>query len=173
MISNFEYLGNKELIQRKKIAFLCSQKCPANIVLKSYDWAINQRENNHCIVSGFHSKIEKDVFHFLLKGKQPIILVLARSLKKHYNPEIEEALSINRLLIISPFKSTVKRITSETAIKRNEYMCEIADEILVAYASPKGKIFPLVKKTKSRGKKIFSFNVHENTHLFEIGVNHL
>jgi hypothetical protein len=29
------------------------------------------------------SRIEKDVLHYLLKGKEPIILVLACGLKKH------------------------------------------------------------------------------------------
>lgn len=136
--------GNVDLLSGYKTAFLCSQKCPANIVLKSYDWAIEQRTKGNCILSGFHSKIERDVFYFLLKGQQPVILVLARGLKKKYDKEIEQALNDNRLLIVSPFDESVKRITKETSIKRNELMTEIADEIFVAYASSKGKLIQLI-----------------------------
>jgi len=53
-----EYLGNKEILNKHKIGFLCSRKVPADIILKTYDWAIEQRDNGICVVSGFHSKIE-------------------------------------------------------------------------------------------------------------------
>ena len=68
-----ELIGNEELLQQSKIAFLCSRKVPANVVLKCYDWAIEQRDAGKCVISGFHSQLEKDVLHYLLKGKQPII----------------------------------------------------------------------------------------------------
>lgn len=51
--------GNNEILKLNKTAFLCSQKCPAEIVLKSYDWAKEQREQGNCIVCGNHSQIEK------------------------------------------------------------------------------------------------------------------
>ncbi len=76
----------------------------------------------------------------MLKGKQPIILALARGLKKRYESEIQKAIKENRLLVISPFDESVKRITKETAIKRNEMMAKVADEIFVAYASKSGKL---------------------------------
>jgi len=57
-----EYFGNKEILKNYKIGFLCSRKVSANIILKTYDWAIKQRDNGICVVSGFHSKIEQDVF---------------------------------------------------------------------------------------------------------------
>jgi hypothetical protein len=66
-----EQIGNNELIRLHKTAFLCSRKVPASIVLKCYDWAITQREAGNCIISGFHSQLEKDVLYYLLKGKQP------------------------------------------------------------------------------------------------------
>ena len=85
-------LGNTDILKLHKTAFLCSRKCPADIVLKSYDWAIEQREKGVCVISGFHSKIEKDVLHYLLKGSQPVILALARGLKKRLEHELKEAL---------------------------------------------------------------------------------
>jgi len=149
-----QYLGNKEILKQHKIAFLCSRRCPAHIILKSYDWAIEQREKGNCIISGFHSQIEKDVFHYLLKGKQPIILALARGIKKRFEPEIEEAIAENRLLIITPFNENVKRITVDTATKRNELMVETADEIFIAYASMGGNLDQLIK---SNNKPVSTF----------------
>ena len=92
MLQSLNYVGNKQLLGNYKIAFLCSRKCPADIILKSYDWAIAQRAKGICVISGFHSKIEKDVLHYRFKGNQPIILALARRLKKRIELELREAL---------------------------------------------------------------------------------
>jgi hypothetical protein len=50
-----EFLGNRENLKLKKIAFLCSRKIPASVVLKCYDWAIEQREKGNCVISGLIS----------------------------------------------------------------------------------------------------------------------
>jgi len=141
-------LGNDSFLNLHKVAFLCSRSIPASIVLKCYDWAITEREKGTCIISGFHSQIEKDVFHFLAKGNQPIIMVLARGMKKQFDPVIQKMLDENRLLIMSPFDSKVIRVTKETADLRNTVMIEIADEIVVGYAQPNGSIFPLLQNQK-------------------------
>ena len=139
------FLGNKDILNLEKTAFLCSRKVPAEIVLKSYDWAKEQRKKGVCVVCSNHSQIEKDVFQILLKGKQPLILVLARSMKKRLEPEIKEAVENNRLLIISPFDKEIKRITRETAKIRNKYIIEISNKITVAYKTPNGQLDNLLK----------------------------
>ena len=157
MLQNLNYVGNKQLLENYKIAFLCSRKCPADIILKSYDWAIEQREKGVCVISGFHSKIEKDVLHYLLKGTQPIILALARGLKKRLEPELRDALSEKRLLIVTPFDEKIRRVTRETANQRNRLMAELANEIFVAYALPSGSIEKLITDISHTGKTISSF----------------
>ena len=153
-MADFYTQGNQELLKLHKTAFLCSRKCPADIVLKSYDWAIERREKGDCIISGFHSKVEKDVLHYLLKGSQPVILALARGFKKRLEPEIKKALNNNRLLIITPFEEKVKRVTFETANYRNRLMTEVADEIFVAYASKGGNLESLISEILKPGKLI-------------------
>ena len=140
-----QYLGNKDILQLQKTGFLCSRKCPADIVLKSFDWAKEQRVQGNCIVCGNHSQIEKDVFEILLKGKQPLILVLARGMKKRFDPSIQNALIQNRLLIISPFSENEKRITRELAEKRNTFIFELCEKIHVPYAQPNGMLENLIK----------------------------
>jgi predicted Rossmann fold nucleotide-binding protein DprA/Smf involved in DNA uptake len=135
-----DYLGNKEILNQSKIGFLCSRKVPANIILKTYDWAIEQKDNGVCIVSGFHSKIEKDVFDILIKGRQPIILVLARGMLKRFDKILLNLIDENRLLIISPFDNKVTRPTNQTAIQRNQLIAEISDKILIPFAKEGGNI---------------------------------
>ncbi|MBL7913988.1 MAG: DNA-binding protein [Bacteroidia bacterium] len=147
-------VGNKELLSICKTAFFCSRKIPASVVLKCYDWAIEQRENGVCVISGFHSQIEKDVLHYLLKGKQPIILVLARGLKEKVEPEFEKPIQEGRLLIISPFDKTVNRVTEQTAETRNKLMIELADQITIGYASPGGQLGRLISEIQKPIYKI-------------------
>ena len=61
-------IGNEGLLKLSKTAFLCSRQVPASAVLRCYDWAIVQREAGTCVISGFHSTIEKDVLQ-PVKGK--------------------------------------------------------------------------------------------------------
>lgn len=145
MLNIKEHIGNKALLELNKTAFLCSRKIPASVVLKCYDWAIQQREEGNCIISGFHSQIEKDVLHYLLKGNQPIIVVLARGLKQKIEPEFLEPIEKGRLLIITPFDEKVKRVTNETAKVRNQMMMELADKIVVGYACEGGQLEKFLK----------------------------
>ncbi len=145
-------LGNTSLLNLHKVAFLCSRKCPAAVVLKSFDWAIEQREKGACVISGFHSRIEKDVLHYLLKGTQPIILALARGMMKKWPPEIKAALDAGRLLIITRYADSVTHASEETCYQRNRLMMELADEIVIGYASPGGNLERLCGE--NHGKKI-------------------
>jgi len=142
--------GNIELLNLPKTAFLCSRNIPASAVLKCYDWAIEQRDKGTCVISGFHSKIEKDVFHYLLAGTQPIIMVLARGIKVKIEPELKTAIDANKLLIVTPFENSVKRITAETAEKRNRFMIELADEVVIGFASKGGMLDSMIADVKNK-----------------------
>jgi hypothetical protein len=145
-------IGNLDLLKLPKTAFLCSRKIPAAVVLKCYDWAVQQRDQGHCIISGFHSKIEKDVFHYLLAGKQPVIMALARGMKKKIDPELKAAVHAGRLLMVTPFAENIKRVSAETAEKRNRFMIDLADEVVIGFASKGGMLERLVAGVN--GKRI-------------------
>jgi predicted Rossmann fold nucleotide-binding protein DprA/Smf involved in DNA uptake len=148
-----EYHGNIELLKLPKTAFLCSRQVPANVVLKCYDWAIAQREQGVCVISGFHSQIEKDVLHYLLKGSQPIIVALARGLKEKLEPEFKAPLAQGRLLIISPFEKNIKRANAATAQTRNKMMIKLADSITIGYSSAGGNLEKLLNEVKEEVEK--------------------
>lgn len=126
----FVYLGNKDLLEIKKIGFLASRKIPISSVLPTLDWAVSiGKRTDIAVVSGFHSRLEKEVLRFLLQGKCGIIVVLARGMYRKLPKQYEEAMSENRLLIISNEKENMKRISEATAHKRNKYIADICDEI--------------------------------------------
>lgn len=143
-------IGNEEILMLHKTAFLCSQKCPADVVLKSYDWAKKQREEGQCVVCGSHSQIEQDVFEILLRGRQALILVLARGMKTRWDSTIEKAVDDDRLLIISPFERGTKRVTRASAEKRNKKIIEISDNIVVAHKTDNGQLDKLLKGKEYR-----------------------
>ena len=145
-----DYLGNKELLKLKKTAFLASSTIPPDMVLRCYDWAAAKHEG--CVVSGFSSKLERDVLHFLLRSKCPIILVLARQMYKVIPEELEEPLEQGRLLIISTNKAV--RQSKATALARNKYICEIADSIIFVGVTPKSSLYQLTEGYK---QKIYPF----------------
>ena len=136
-----EYLGNTELLNVPKTAFLASSTIPPDMVLKCYDWASQMAKEGKCVVSGFSSHLEKEVLHFLAKGKQPIILVLARQMYKQIPQELQPLLDSGRLLIIST--STSPRQSKVTALSRNRYICEIADQILFVGVTEKSSLYEL------------------------------
>jgi len=134
------YFGNKELLKLPKTAFLASSTIPVDMVMKSYDWASSRGEGD-CVISGFSSKLEQDVLHFLMKGKCKIILVLARALYKSIPAELQPLLNSNRLLIISTSNAT--RQSRATALARNRYICEQADTILFVGVTERSSLYPL------------------------------
>ena len=58
-------------------------------------WII--RNKGQCVISGFSFHLEREVLHFLMKGHQPIILVLARQMYNEIPSELQSLLDDNRL----------------------------------------------------------------------------
>ena len=124
------YLGNKELLKIIKVGFLASRKISTLSILPTLDWAMRVcKQKDIVIVSGFHSKMERDVLKILFQGECGIIVVLARGMYRKLPKQYEEAMLQNRLLIISYEKESVIRVSEATAHKRNDYVREIVDEM--------------------------------------------
>lgn len=130
MNSTPTYLGNKELLNKRKIGYLASRKIPTLSVLPALDWALQMsKQTDVAIISGFHSRMERDVLKVLLQGKCGIILVLARGMYRQLPQQYEEAMLQGRLLIISYEKDSVTRVSEVTAHKRNDRVRELANEM--------------------------------------------
>ena len=136
-----DYLGNRDLLNLPKTAFLASSKIPVDLVLRCYDWATQMAKEEQCVISGFSSHLEKQVLHFLIKGKGSIILVLAREMYKRVPEELQPLLNDNRLLIIST--TNAARQSKMTALARNKYICDIADKIVFVGVDEHSSLYTL------------------------------
>ena len=141
-----DFSGNTELLSMPKTAFLASGTIAPDVVLRCYDWAAGKHEG--CVVSGFSSKLERDVLHFLLKANCPIILVLARQMYKVIPDELKEALEQDRLLVIS--NTNAVRQSKVTALARNKHICKIADSILFVGVTTNSSLYPLTEEYKAK-----------------------
>lgn len=143
-----DYLGNRDLLNLPKTAFLASSTIPTDMVLRCYDWAQQVSRGNECIVSGFSSHLEQRVLHFLIKGTCPIIIVLARQMYKRVPDELQPLLDNGRLLIIST--SAAPRQSRITAQARNHYICEQADKLFFVGVTEMSSLYPLHEKFKGK-----------------------
>jgi predicted Rossmann fold nucleotide-binding protein DprA/Smf involved in DNA uptake len=152
-------LGDEALLGRRKLALICSQKCPGDVILKTYDFARLLRGSGLAIVSGFHSPIEKDCLPILLRGPDPIIIVQAHRLSTSRLPmEWQKAIEAKRLLLLSPFGQREKRVTAALAAERNRFVAAISDEILVPFAAPGSKTEALALDLLASGKRVYTFS---------------
>ncbi len=134
-------LGNLASLSQPKTALFCSVRCPGDAILGAYDAARKLRDEGVTVVSGFHSPVEKECLRILLRGKQPIIICLARTFGKIRLPvEWRTALDAGRFLLLSPFEKSPRRPDMKSARRRNELVAALSDEILIIYATPGDQI---------------------------------
>jgi len=139
--SQFWTIGTMDALEAHKVGLFCSVRCPGDAILGAYDAARKLRDEGVTVVSGFHSPVEKECLRILLRGKQPIIICLARTIEKIRLPaDWRSAVEAGRLLLISPFKNRPPRPTKESAQRRNEIVTALSDEVLIIHAEPGGGI---------------------------------
>lgn len=139
-----ETLGNISLLDRKKIGYFASSKIATLSVLPTLDWAaeVASREDI-AIVSGYHSKMEREVLDFLIRGKCGIVCVLARSIYKRIPDKFSEAYNSGRVLFIAPFKTSATRTSRHLCQQRNAYVASISDELVFSSLTPHSSLYSL------------------------------
>ncbi|NCD33273.1 MAG: hypothetical protein EOL87_07610 [Spartobacteria bacterium] len=131
-------IGNIALLDRRKTGLLCSRKCPADKIIESYDqFKIWTADPEMTVISGFHSPLEKECLHLLLKGSANIIMcppreIMHMRLSNDWKPAINEG----RMLILSPF--TQRRADTKIINSRNQFVASISNELIIPYSAPEG-----------------------------------
>lgn len=152
------YNDNIELMEREKLAFFCSSRCPGSVILKTYDFANDVSKSETVVMSGFHSPVEQELLKLLLDRQHPVIVSPARSISRMRVPaEYKTAISENRMLILSPFNENQNRMTAKNAEIRNHFVATIADKILIAHAESGGRLERLSINLSNQGDKIIKF----------------
>lgn len=151
------FIGNTDLLNKSKTAFLCSRQVESTAVMRCYDWATEQQGKDVCVISGFQSPIEKDVLHFLLRCRIPVIMVLGRKMYSTLPSDLQQALDDNRLLIIST--SDASRQSASTIRQRNLYILHHSDQIVFGHITPNGTLAHLAQEAKQLNKPIINLSV--------------
>jgi len=151
-----EMLGNAALLEaEERVAFLSSRKIAAADVLRCCDWAETMRESGACVMGGFQSPLEKDVLRFLLRGKGPVVMALARPMWKAVPRELRGALAEGRLLVVSPLgEGTGRRVSEESAMARNRWILARATRLVLGSLDPAGGLARLLEEFPAMSREM-------------------
>jgi len=158
------------LHRRPLVALFCSVQCSEEIILQTCDLAKALSEVGVTVVSGFHSPLEKECLTTLLQQASPVVLCPARSIEQlRLRVEWKAALGQNLLLLLSPFAEEQRETTTSHALIRNEFVAALADVLLIAHATPKGRLEQLCDKVLAWGKPVLALEDANNKRLLALG----
>jgi len=143
--------GNRELLDERLHAVLCSKACPGDKIIEATDLAQHWRAENCAVLSGFQTAVEKECLRIFLRGPQRIVICPARGLDPFQLPvEWQQKFKRNELLIVSPFDSSIRRPTKETAEIRNRLVVDLATDVTIIHASSGGLLAQLASARADR-----------------------
>ena len=143
-------IGNTELMNLHKVGYFAASKIASLSVLPTLDWATEiAKRDDVVIISGFHSKLEREVLNYLLKGKCGIICVLARGIYKQIPAKYKEAFHNNRILFISLESDKTLNYGREQTAKRNEFIASTSDELVFSSVTHESSLYNLTQTSKA------------------------
>lgn len=172
--TKFWAAGPAHLLDQPKTGFFCSSQCPGSIILKTFDVITRMRDEGQIFIGGFHSVMEWECLGILLRGRQPVIWVPARSIVgMQLKPELVSAFDSGRLLILSPFPPKEKRITAALAEARNRFVGALADQVFVPHANSGSKTATLCHTLVANRKILYTVTDLANENLMALGASPL
>ena len=164
------HLGNLRLLDEPLTALFCSNRCPGDLILKTYDIAQAMRNAGVPVIGGFQTPMEKECLRLLLRGEQPVVICPARGINNMRIPRgWRPALDNGRLLVLSPFPATVRRPTADLAAQRNDLVASLASRVFIAHAAPGSKTEAFVRRLADAGKPLLTLDSPANANLMEMG----
>ena len=162
--------GNLSLLDEPLTALFCSNRCPGDLILKTYDFARSMRDAGVPVIGGFQTPMERECLRLLLRGEQPVVVCPARGIDNMRVPrDWRAALEEDRLLILSPFPSTARRPTAELAAQRNCLVAELAQRVFIAHAAPGSKTEAFARCLADAGKALMTLDSPANENLLGMG----
>jgi len=79
-------------------------------------------------------------------------------------------MTVDRLLILSPFESKERRPTIELAERRNRLLAALAGQVVVAHATAGSRTEQLCSELIEHGKPVYTVCLEENAHLMAKGI---
>ena len=131
------------LLDCELVGFLASSKIVTSSVLPTLDWGAEiAKKERLSVMSGFQSKLEREVLDFLLMGKCGIICVLARPIYKDVPAAYRMAFDAGRVLFISHNQYLSSMVSRKMCQQRNEYIATTASKLIVASVTPQSTLYP-------------------------------
>ncbi len=162
--------GNLSLLDETLTAMFCSNRCPGNLILKTYDLARAMRDAGVPVIGGFQTPMERECLRLLLRGSQPVVVCPARGIDNMRIPrEWRPTLDDGRLLVLSPFPATARRPTAELAAQRNDLVADLAQRVFIAHAAPGSKTEAFAHKLAETGKPLLTLDSPGNASLLGMG----
>jgi predicted Rossmann fold nucleotide-binding protein DprA/Smf involved in DNA uptake len=141
--------GNCDLLNDKLHAVLCSRACPGEKIIEAIDLAQRWRVENRTVISGFHTPVEKECLRIFLRGPQRIVICPARGIDPFQLPaEWQQKFRRGELSIVSPFGSSIRRPTKQTAELRNRLVIDLAANAKIIHTAPGGALGRLVQESE-------------------------
>ena len=164
------YQGNPDLVGQPLTALFCSNRCPGDLILKTYDLARALRDASVPVIGGFQTPMEKECLRLLLRGDQPIVVCPARGIDNMRIPrDWRPAIDDGRLLILSPFPASIRRPTAAHAARRNKFVSDLAHSLLIIHAATGSNTEALAQQAAPTGKPLFTLKSPSNANLTELG----
>ncbi|MDE6258648.1 MAG: hypothetical protein K2M53_09740 [Muribaculaceae bacterium] len=123
-----EYLGNEDLLQSSKVAFLAPGRLIPSTLASTRLWAKEAIRDNQVLVGGFSTELEKDVWNIAEHNEGSLILVLVRKKFRNIPSQYVQLLAEGRLLII--FLGRNWRLNRQYELERDKYICNLSDSIV-------------------------------------------
>lgn len=146
--------GAAGLLEVPLTAFVASRQCPGVAIRAAMDWAVVQARSHRAVISGFHSPLEQSVLTLLLQAGSPAVVVLGRPVAgARLPPAWAQPLRQGAMAVVST-ATEAARMTEQVAVERNRLAGRLSSQIVVAHASPNGRLAGLVDQWRVEGRQI-------------------
>ena len=149
------YMGNLDLLQKKKIGFSGSRNVSNKGIEITKDCVEQLSNNDICIVSGYAAGVDLVAHYTALERGISTIIVLPEGIENfRIRKELQEVWDWNRVLVISEFMPNDKW-TKGRAMSRNNTIIGLSDIVVVVEAREAGGSFDAGIRTIKKGKYLF------------------
>ncbi len=148
-----QYIGNKELLERPKVAFLASRgasQLHGKLPLKP----------GEVLIFGFLSPLERSVYRAALAHKRPLIHITACRDAMDMDAEpaahsapIHTLTACREVLVVAPFPSST--LNERRALWCNQYALAHAQRIIIGHLNPDGMLACLLHEVDPQKEIIF------------------
>jgi len=164
-------LGDRGILRRECLGLVCSVKCPGSVIIKTFDAVRELRDVGIVLAGGFHSPMEKECLDFLLRGKQPVIICLARYPKRSgLTRRWQTAIDNGQVLLLSTFGPRWKRTSRQASFTRNLLVASLSKATLVPYTSSGGMAEQVVEQCLAENFHVITFQDEANAQMLQRGV---